>query len=131
MLDIKMEIGESIEIKGLLITRISRLKYNIDGEEFSENISKKEMLSFVNSYEKKIVVMEKSITIADMREKTYKQVAKILHPDSEFGDEKSFKVLQEIKEFFWDYKGNPREKVKQHYWSIEKDTANGVDPFDF
>lgn len=70
-------------------------------------------------------------SVATWRKRTYKQVAKELHPDSDTGGNEDFQFLQEIKEFLWDYKGQPRKKIIQHYWSIERDTANGVDPFGF
>lgn len=63
----------------------------------------------------------KNSGVGSWREKTYKQVAKELHPDSETGDIKSFQFLQEVKEYFWDYKGNPRNKIGKGNWEIEKE----------
>lgn len=59
--------------------------------------------------------------IGDWRKKTYKQVAKELHPDSDTGDTESFQFLQEIKEFLWDCDGNPRSTIQKFSWSAEKD----------
>ncbi len=57
-----------------------------------------------------------------IREKTYKQVAKMCHPDNG-GSNKMFQVLQEMKEFFWDYKGEPRKEIKKLLWEVEKKMA--------
>lgn len=56
----------------------------------------------------------------EWRSKTYKQVAKELHPDSETGDTDSFQFLQEIKEFLWDCEGNPRKEIVHCSWEIER-----------
>lgn len=70
-------------------------------------------------------VKEVGMKLLDIRSKTYKQVARICHPDSDTGDTESFKVLQGIKEFFWDYKGEPRKKVEKGDWKKEKMVAEG------
>ncbi len=70
------------------------------------------------------------LKLADLREKTYKQVAKILHPDSSTGDNKSFQVLQEIKLFFWDCYGHPRKEIREGHWDTEKQMREGTyDPY--
>ena len=63
--------------------------------------------------------------IGSWREKTYKQVARELHPDSETGDTKSFQFLQDVKEYFWDYKGEPRKEIKFWEWRHEKEYKEG------
>lgn len=67
----------------------------------------------------------KNSGVGSWREKTYKQVARELHPDSETGDTKSFQFLQEVKEYFWDYKGNPRNGIFHVKWSREKMLEEG------
>lgn len=73
----------------------------------------------------KSITNEVGLKLSDLREKTYKQIAKFAHPDSSTGDNKSFQVLQEIKEFMWDYLGNPRKEVKKFTWELEKKRRNG------
>jgi hypothetical protein len=69
-------------------------------------------------------VRDVGVNLSDVRNKTYKQVAKACHPDSSTGDTESFKVLQEIKEFFWDYKGEPRKEICRVSWASEKEIAS-------
>lgn len=77
----------------------------------------------------KSITNEVVLKLSDLREKTYKQIAKIVHPDSSTGDNKSFQVLQEVKEFLWDYLGNPREEIYKGKWSLEKEVCSeGYDP---
>ncbi|MGL5985103.1 MAG: hypothetical protein ACRCZ1_07625 [Cetobacterium sp.] len=67
------------------------------------------------------------LKLSDIRENTYKQVAKAVHPDSSTGDVKSFQVLQEIKEFFWSFDGQPRKEVKKVSWEHEQKVAQGYE----
>ncbi|MGL4999927.1 MAG: hypothetical protein ACRC5T_13270 [Cetobacterium sp.] len=67
------------------------------------------------------------LKLSDIRENTYKQVAKVVHPDSSTGDVKSFQVLQEIKEFFWSFDGQPRKEVKKVSWEHEQKVAQGYE----
>ncbi|MGL6024154.1 MAG: hypothetical protein ACRC0F_06020, partial [Cetobacterium sp.] len=60
------------------------------------------------------------------RTKSYKQVARELHPDSDTGDTESFQFLQEVKEFLWDYSGQPRKVIDKVKWSLEKEFASGT-----
>lgn len=75
------------------------------------------------------IIEEAKFHLNELREKTYKQIARIFHPDNkETGSEKSFQFIQEIKEYFWDYTGKPRKEIKKWSWDMEKDIAqNGWD----
>ncbi|MGL5961677.1 MAG: hypothetical protein ACRCZ0_06970 [Cetobacterium sp.] len=64
--------------------------------------------------------------VGQWRTKSYKQVARELHPDSDTGDTESFQFLQEVKEFLWDYSGQPRKIIDKVTWSLEKEFANGT-----
>ncbi|MGL5961919.1 MAG: hypothetical protein ACRCZ0_08200 [Cetobacterium sp.] len=64
-------------------------------------------------------------TIGDTRILTYKQFAKLVHPDSIGGSDSSFKALQELKEFLWDYNGQPRKKISLWQWSHEREFNEG------
>jgi hypothetical protein len=111
------------------------------GKNIDEELSEYESLStiFYLSKQKQPLAFElirkefevKEPTLGDARVMTYKQFAKLVHPDFTGGKDDSFKALQEVKEFLWDYKGVPRPKVKQYYWSVEKEIENGGDPFFF
>ncbi|MGL6023954.1 MAG: hypothetical protein ACRC0F_05005, partial [Cetobacterium sp.] len=43
----------------------------------------------------------------------------------ERGDTESFQFLQEIKEFLWDYNGQPRKMINKIKWSRERMLVNG------
>lgn len=66
-----------------------------------------------------------SIKLSDIRGKSYKQIAKVCHPDSPTGDVQSFQTLQEIKELFWGYDGKPRKEIKKICWEHEQKIAQG------
>lgn len=56
-----------------------------------------------------------------LRQENYKTCCKIFHPDNkDTGDENVFKFIQEIKYYFWDCDGNPREDISYFKWSKEK-----------
>lgn len=64
---------------------------------------------------------KKGLTI-DLRTNSYKKVCRHFHPDNlETGDENTFKFIQEIKESFWDYLGNPRKEISKLEWDLEKE----------
>ncbi|MGL5971649.1 MAG: hypothetical protein ACRCZL_06575, partial [Cetobacterium sp.] len=67
--------------------------------------------------------------VATWRKRTYKQVAKELHPDSDTGNKDDFQFLQEIKEFLWDCNGSPRKDIKKISWEIEKHVKNKADDY--
>lgn len=65
---------------------------------------------------------EKEQMSMDLRKNTYKQVCKHYHPDNiDTGSENVFKFIQEIKEVFWDYLGNPRKNLINLSWDKEKE----------
>ncbi|MGL4425285.1 MAG: hypothetical protein ACRCZ0_03030 [Cetobacterium sp.] len=70
-----------------------------------------------------VEVVEKTIVKLDiLRKESYKRVCKVFHPDTtETGSEESFKFIQDIKEYFWDYKGQPRDSIDKWEWLDEKD----------
>ncbi|MGL5960777.1 MAG: hypothetical protein ACRCZ0_02335 [Cetobacterium sp.] len=69
-----------------------------------------------------VEVVERAIVKLDiLRKESYKRVCKVFHPDTtETGSEESFKFIQDIKEYFWDYKGQPRESIVRLDWAKEK-----------
>jgi hypothetical protein len=64
-------------------------------------------------------------TVGEWRNSSYKQVTRELHPDSDTGTTEAFQFLQEIKEYLWDYKGEPRKEIKKSDWKREKMLADG------
>lgn len=74
--------------------------------------------------DKQEVIVSKC-NVGEWRTKSYKQVAKEVHPDSETGDTKSFQFLQEVKEYLWDFEGNPRKEFVKVKWSREKRIREG------
>lgn len=58
----------------------------------------------------------------ELRKNTYKQVCRHYHPDNlDTGSENVFKFIQDIKEVFWDYLGNPRKMLINLSWDREKE----------
>lgn len=110
-------------------------KYNLDLDEektiselkditilFSSLKVREKAIAILNSFVENVVETVK-VTLTDLRTKTYKQIARILHPDSN-GSESEFKVLQDIKESLWDYQGKPRKDIKNISWESEKNYHN-------
>lgn len=85
--------------------------------------SKEKRINIIKILLEKLDKQETTVSkcnVGEWRIKSYKQVAKEVHPDSENGDTKSFQFLQEIKEFLWDYKGEPRKTIEKKRWEVEK-----------
>lgn len=86
--------------------------------------------STLSNTEKRIKVIDKLLSLKEKKEQmtmelrkhTYKQVCRHYHPDNlETGSENVFKFIQEIKEVFWDYLGNPRKMLINLSWDKEKE----------
>lgn len=107
----KHNISEDMDLSEQELILISQDLSNKDKRKEIINILLENMKSLTN---------EVCLKLNDLRNKTYKQISKIVHPDTQTGDTESFQILQEIKEFFWDYLGNPRKILMQIDWSAEK-----------
>lgn len=80
---------------------------------------------FVKSHFENIVE-KKELTFKEVRTLTYKQVAKICHPDSDRGDNETFQMIQGMKTTLWiGGSEKPREEISGNDWEYEKFIYNG------
>jgi hypothetical protein len=102
---------------GLEYSKMELLKLVI---KFSSEATREKALNIVST------IKENCFKLGSLRTESYKKICSVFHPDNnDTGDEESFKVIQEIKEFLWDYKGSPRKEIKLWQWGNEREFVEG------
>lgn len=105
-------------------------KHNLDTEGEIEVSDAIIMASRLSNSTKRTEVIEKLLSLKkkkeqltmELRKNTYKQVCRHYHPDNlDTGSENVFKFIQDIKEVFWDYLGNPRKMLINLSWDRERE----------